>query len=90
MRKSQCIKNQGFELAFHLNPNCSVWTPTELQNYFIGQMSDFTIEFYVANPMATHRIICLSWSDWATLPITEVQLGIRLNVSYYYWPCLPG
>jgi hypothetical protein len=79
-------QNQGFELAFHLNPNCSVWTPTDLQNYFDGQMSDFTNEFYVANALATHRIHCLSWSDWATLPKTEVQLGIRLNVSYYYWP----
>jgi hypothetical protein len=49
-------------------------------------MSDFTDEYYVASPLATHRIHCLSWSDWATLPKTEVQLGIRLNVSYYYWP----
>ena len=79
-------QNQGFELAFHLNPNCSVWTPSQLQNYFSSQMSDFTDEYYVANPLATHRIHCLSWSDWATLPKTEVQLGIRLNVSYYYWP----
>jgi hypothetical protein len=79
-------QNQGFELAFHLNPNCSVWTPSQLQNYFSSQMSDFTDEYYVANPLMTHRIHCLSWSDWATLPKTEVQLGIRLNVSYYYWP----
>jgi hypothetical protein len=79
-------QNQGFDLEFHLNPNCSVWTPTELQNYFSSQMSDFTSEFYVANPLTTHRIHCLSWSDWATLPKTEVQLGMRLNVSYYYWP----
>ena len=79
-------QNQGFEVAFHLNPNCSVWTPTELQNYFASQMPDFTNEYFVANPLATHRIHCLSWSDWATLPKTEVQLGIRLNVSYYYWP----
>jgi len=79
-------QNLGFDLEFHLNPNCSVWTPTELQNYFSSQMPDFTSEFYVANPLVTHRIHCLSWSDWATLPKTEVQLGMRLNVSYYYWP----
>jgi len=79
-------QNQGFELAFHLNPNCSVWTPVQLQDYFNTQIPDFTNEYYVANPLATHRIHCLSWSDWATLPKTEVQMGIRLNVSYYYWP----
>ncbi|HLA60129.1 MAG TPA: DUF4082 domain-containing protein [Puia sp.] len=79
-------QNQGFDLAFHLNPNCSVWTPASLQNYFDSQLSDFKDEFYAINPLVSHRIHCLSWSDWSTLPKTEIQLGIRLNVSYYYWP----
>ncbi len=79
-------QNQGFDLAFHLNPNCSVWTPASLQNYFDSQLSDFKEEFYAANPLVSHRIHCLSWSDWATLPKTEIPLGMRLNVSYYYWP----
>jgi Domain of unknown function (DUF4082)/Bacterial Ig-like domain/Bacterial Ig domain/Secretion system C-terminal sorting domain len=80
------FQNQGFEMALHVNPNCSVWTPTELQNYFDNQLQSFTSEYYVAAPSATHRIHCLSWSDWSTLPKTEIQRGIRLNVSYYYWP----
>ncbi len=80
------FQNQGFEISIHLNPNCSVWTPADLQNYFDTQLPMFTSQYYVAAPPATHRIHCLSWSDWATLPKYELQRGMRLNVSYYYWP----
>ena len=80
------FQNQGFEVSLHLNPNCSVWTPADLQNYFNTQLPLFTSQYYVAAPPATHRIHCLSWSDWATLPKFELQRGMRLNVSYYYWP----
>jgi Domain of unknown function (DUF4082)/Bacterial Ig-like domain/Bacterial Ig domain/Secretion system C-terminal sorting domain len=80
------FQNQGFELAVHVNPDCSVWTPAQLEGYFDGQLSAFSSQYYVANPPVTHRIHCLSWSDWASLPKTELERGIRLNVSYYYWP----
>jgi hypothetical protein len=26
------------------------------------------------------------WSDWATQPQVELQNGIRLDTTYYYWP----
>ena len=26
------------------------------------------------------------WSDWASMPVVELQNGIRLDTSYYYWP----
>jgi hypothetical protein len=80
------FQNQGFELALHVNPNCAVWTPTELNDYFDTQLSDFSSQFYSASAPVTHRIHCLSWSDWASLPKTELIKGMRLNVSYYYWP----
>ena len=80
------FQNQGFEVSIHVNPICSNWTPAQLQNYFDNQLQSFKSEYYVAAPTATHRIHCLTWSDWATLPKTELQRGMRLNVSYYYWP----
>jgi hypothetical protein len=80
------FQNQGFEIAMHLNPDCGVWTPATLQDYFNEQSGDYNSRFPVSSPEATHRIHCLSWSDWASLPKTEFQRGIRLNVSYYYWP----
>ena len=63
-----------------------MWTPAELNNYFDTQLPNFTSHFYSANAPVSHRIHCLSWSDWATLPKTELTKGMRLNVSYYYWP----
>jgi hypothetical protein len=80
------FQNQGFEIGLHLNPNCDVWTSSSLQNYFNNQSATFNQQYPIANPQTTHRIHCLSWSDWATLPKTELQRGIRLNDSYYYWP----
>src|SRR6185437_168380 len=28
------LQNQGFEIGMHLNPDCGVWTPATLDNYF--------------------------------------------------------
>jgi hypothetical protein len=80
------FQNLGFELSIHINPQCTVWTPADLNDYFDTQMAAFGANYYAANKPFSHRIHCLTWSDWATLPKTEIQKGIRLNVSYYYWP----
>jgi hypothetical protein len=80
------LQNQGFDLSVHVNPNCSVWTPADLSNYFSTQLAAFSSGFYAAWLPVSHRIHCLAWADWASLPKTELQNGIRLNVSYYYWP----
>ena len=37
-------------------------------------------------PPATNRTHCITWSDWATHPKTELAEGIRLDTNYYYWP----
>jgi hypothetical protein len=46
------FQNQGFEVAFHLNPNCSVWTPADLQTYFTTQLPAFT-----SHIMLRHRLL---------------------------------
>jgi hypothetical protein len=80
------FQNQGFEIGLHLNPDCNVWTPASLQDYFNGQLPEFNGQFPVVSSQVTHRIHCLAWSDWVSLPRAELQRGTRLNVSYYYWP----
>ncbi len=37
-------------------------------------------------PSPTERHHCITWSDWATAPKTELTFGIRLDTNYYYWP----
>lgn len=80
------LQNQGFDLSVHVNPNCSVWTPADLATYFTTQLTQFTTAYYAAYTPVSHRVHCLTWADWASLPKTELLNGIRLNVSYYYWP----
>ncbi|MDP4251922.1 MAG: DUF4082 domain-containing protein [Bacteroidota bacterium] len=80
------LQNQGFEIGMHLNPDCGIWTPATLDNYFNTQLAAFNAQYYVAIPQVSHRIHCLSWSDWASLPKAEIQRGMRLDVNYYYWP----
>jgi Domain of unknown function (DUF4082)/Bacterial Ig-like domain/Bacterial Ig domain/Secretion system C-terminal sorting domain len=80
------FQNQGFEIGMHLNPDCGVWTPATLDNYFNTQFAAFNSAYYVAIPQVSHRIHCLSWSDWASLPKAEVARGMRFDVNYYYWP----
>ena len=36
----------------------------------------------------TSRTHCITWSDWAGTPKTELSHGIRFDTNYYYWP--PG
>lgn len=80
------FQNQGFEISLHLDPQCTNWTPLTLKSYFDRQSAEFKEKFPVVNSFCSHRIHCLSWSDWASLPKTEFSQGIRLDVSYYYWP----
>ena len=35
---------------------------------------------------ATHRMHCISWSDYDSQPKTELSHGIRLDTNYYYYP----
>ena len=80
------FQNQGFEISLHLDPDCTNWTSSSLREFFDRQSAEFRQRFPVVSPFRTHRIHCLSWCDWASLPKTELLHGIRLDVSYYYWP----
>ncbi len=79
-------QNQGFEIGLHLDPDCGNWTPSTLKSFFDNQVANFYEKFPVVNSFITHRIHCLSWTDWASLPKEELTKGIRLDVSYYFWP----
>jgi hypothetical protein len=81
-------EDKGFEVALHVNTNCSDWTPTTLPGFFTSQKADFVSKFPSVAPLATNRTHCIVWSDWATQPKVELAQGIRFETNYYYWP--PG
>ncbi len=84
---------QGFEVAAHVTMDpttqfgCGVdFTPTTLASAYTTEFALFASAFPSAPAPATHRMHCVMWSDWSTQPQTELQKGIRLDTSYYYWP----
>jgi len=76
----------GFEISLHLNTGCADYTPDSLHMLFTNQLGRFTNTFPSLPPVATHRIHCVAWSSYTTLPEEELRLGIRLDTSYYFWP----
>ncbi len=76
----------GFELALHVNTDCSGWTRSSLEEAFSGQLADWSGHFSGLPPPVTSRTHCIAWSDYATQPLVELAHGIRLDLNYYYWP----
>ena len=80
---------QGFEISVHVDSlpdTCSDWTPSALDSDYTTLMSSFATQFPSAPAPKTHRMHCIGWSDYDSQPQTELNHGIRLDTSYYYWP----
>jgi hypothetical protein len=77
---------QGFEIALHPSTGCLNYTPASLLNDFTTQLGQFASAYPGLSASVTNRTHCLAWSDWSSAPKVEWQKGIRLDVTYYYWP----
>ncbi|NEM97760.1 Ig-like domain-containing protein [Pontibacter burrus] len=84
--EAKSFEQQGFEVALHLNTNCSNYTPTSLEQDFTTQLAEFKTRFPSVAAPSTNRTHCIAWSDWSTQPQVERPKGIRLDANYYYWP----
>jgi WD40 repeat protein len=78
----------GFEVGLHVNTNCADFTPASLRTFYTQQIGDFTTLFPSIPAPITQRHHCIAWSDWVTGAIVQLENGIRLDTSYYFWP--PG
>jgi Domain of unknown function (DUF4082) len=76
----------GFEVGLHVNTNCDNWTPASLESFYANQLSDWSAKYTSLTAPVTNRTHCITWSDWASQPLVELQHGIRLDTNYYYWP----
>jgi hypothetical protein len=79
---------QGFEVGLHINTNCADFTPASLDTTYSQQISGFTSSYPGIPAPITQRHHCIVWSDWITAAREQLQKGIRLDVTYYFWP--PG
>jgi hypothetical protein len=79
---------QGFEVAFHGNNGggCSNWTVNTLTSRLTTQLAAWTASYPSVPPPTTHRLHCVAWSDWASLPKIELGFGWRLDTNYYHYP----
>lgn len=76
----------GFDIELHVNTNCVDFTPTSLQTFYTQQLNQFATNYPSIPAPSTQRHHCLVWSDWFTTPQVELNNGIRLDTTYYYWP----
>jgi fibronectin type 3 domain-containing protein len=80
----------GFEVSVHVTVtgglSCGNWTPSSLEQAYAQQLASFAAKYTSVPAPITHRAHCVSWSDWATQPKTELAHGIRLDTNYYHYP----
>lgn len=76
----------GFEVGLHLNTDCDNYTPASLGVLFSNQLASWKAQFPSLPEPTTHRMHCIVWGGYTTLPEVGLQFGIRLDTSYYYWP----
>ena len=82
--------SEGFEVSVHVTTtgglSCANWDQALLQQRLDTQFASFAAKYTSVPAPVTHRIHCVAWSDWATLPKEEFARGIRLDTNYYHYP----
>ncbi len=79
---------QGFEIGVHVDSatDCSDWTTSALDATYTNFLASWAAQFPTLPAPQTHRMHCVSWSDYDSQPQIELKHGIRLDTTYYYWP----
>jgi hypothetical protein len=79
---------QGFEIGVHVDAtsDCTDWTTSSLDSFYTNFLGSLASQFPSLPAPQTHRMHCVSWSDYDSQPQIELQHGIRLDTTYYYWP----
>ena len=79
---------QGFEFGVHVDSatDCQDWTTSQLDTQYATFLSSLATEYPAIPAPQTHRMHCISWSDYDSQPTIELKHGIRFDTTYYYWP----
>ncbi|HEX7254734.1 MAG TPA: LamG-like jellyroll fold domain-containing protein [Gaiellaceae bacterium] len=78
----------GFEVGIHVNVSggCGNWTESSLSTRFAEALAAWRADYPSVPDPTTHRLHCVAWSDWSTLPKTELANGMRMDTNYYHYP----
>ena len=77
---------QGFEVGLHINTLCANFTPATLEDFYVDQIQIWTAKYNNIPAPVTQRHHCVAWSDWASGAKVQLDHGIRLDTSYYFFP----
>ncbi len=86
--------SDNFEVALHLTTvpdqpttrECSNYTLESITTSLTTQLLQFHNNYPSVPAPTTNRSHCLVWSDWVSQAKAELNNGIRLDTTYYYWP----
>jgi WD40 repeat protein len=86
--------SDSFEVALHLTTvpdqpttrQCSNYTLESITTSLTTQLQQFHNSYPSVPAPTTNRSHCLVWSDWVSQAKAELNNGIRLDTTYYYWP----
>lgn len=78
--------SKGFDIGDHVNKSCDNLQASNYAAAFSRDLYAFRVKYPDLPPQTGSRTHCLAWSDWAETPKTEARFGVRMDLSYYYWP----
>jgi hypothetical protein len=81
---------EGFEIGTHVTVSGTGapadFTPSTIATAFVRQLRRLAVQLPSIPPAVSERLHCVPWSDWVSVPKTELAHGIRLDTTYYFWP----
>jgi WD40 repeat protein len=85
-QQALAFENAGFEVGLHVNTGCADFTTQSLRDNYTQQIQALQTNFPSISAPTTERHHCIAWSDWASGAVVQLEKGIRLDTSYYFWP----
>ncbi|WP_428411672.1 Ig-like domain-containing protein [Pararhizobium sp.] len=85
-KEASAYAAEGFDIGDHVNKGCDNLLPTDFATIFRRELNVFRVKYPDLPPQTGSRTHCVAWSDWASTPKTEARFGVRMDLSYYYWP----
>ena len=77
---------EGFEIGLHINTGCADFDRVSLESIYVQQLADWQAKYSSIPAPITQRHHCIVWSDWSTGAEVQLNHGMRLDTSYYFWP----
>ncbi|TDW20673.1 hypothetical protein EV128_12422 [Rhizobium azibense] len=85
-RKTLPYAADGFDVGVHVNTGCNNVLPMEFAWILGRDLYAFRTRCPGLPPQRGSRTHCIARSDWVSTPKVEAHHGIRIDLSYYYWP----